>query len=132
MRMTQRFTKLVSPILILCLSSFSLYVPMAQAALVGTQAVLGAPSATLANERARIASLLQRQDVQTQLKAYGADPAQVQARVNALSDAEVHALATQIDSVPAGGDGLVAVLLVFLILIITDLMGITHIFTFIR
>ena len=132
MRITNRFHKLVSLAVILSLSSFSLYVPVAQAALVGTTAVLGSPAASQNSERSRVLSQLNRQDVQAQLKARGVDPAQVQTRVNSLSDAEVHTLAMQLDQLPAGAGGLEIVLLVFLILILTDIAGITHIFTFVR
>ena len=127
-----RIHKLVSLAVILSLSSFSLYVPVAQATLVGTAAVLGAQATSQHGERLRVLSQMHRQDVQTQLKARGVDPTQVQARVNSLSDAEVHTLATQLDQLPAGAGGLEIVLLVFLILILTDIAGITHIFTFVR
>lgn len=132
MSITTRLHKLISLAVVLSLSSFSFYVPVAQAALVGTTAVLIAPAASQNGERLRILSQLHRQDVQAQLKARGVDPAQVQARVNSLSDAEVQTLAAQFDHLPAGAGGLEIVLLVFLILILTDIAGITHIFTFVR
>ncbi len=132
MRITTRLHKLVSLAVILSLSSFSLYVPVAQATLVGTATVLSSPATSHNGERLRVLSQLHRQDVQAQLKARGVDPAQVQTRVNSLSDSEVHTLATQLDQLPAGAGGLEIVLLVFLILILTDIAGITHIFTFVR
>src|SRR5512141_2485271 len=106
MRITTRLHKLVSLAVILSLSSFSLYVPVAQATMVGTTAVLASPALSQSGERLRILSQLHRQDVQAQLKARGVDPAQVQARVNSLSDAEVHTLAAQLDQLPAGAGGL--------------------------
>jgi len=132
MRITTRFQKLVSLAVIMSLSSFSLYMPVAQATLVGTAEVLGAPATSHNGERLRVLSQLQRQDVQAKLKAHGVDPEQVQARINSLSDAEVSTLAAQLDQLPAGAGGLEIVLLVFLILILTDIAGITHIFTFVR
>ncbi len=132
MRMSTRLHKLVSLAVVLSLSSFSFYVPVAQAALVGTSAVLGTPATSHSGERLRVLSQLHRQDVQAQLKARGVDPEQVQARVNSLSDSEVHTLAMQLDQLPAGAGGVELVLLVFLILILTDIAGITHIFTFVR
>lgn len=132
MRITTRLQKLVSLAVVLSLSSFSFYVPVAQAALVGTTAVLAAPVPSQSGERLRILSQLHRQDVQAQLKARGVDPAQVQARVNSLSDAEVQTLAAQFDQLPAGAGALEIILVVFLILLLTDIAGITHIFTFVR
>ncbi len=132
MRITTRLHKLVSLAVILSLSSFSLYVPVAQAALVGTTAVLGTPATSQSGERLRVLSQLNRQDVQAQLKARGVDPAQVQARVNSLSDAEVHTLAAQFDQLPAGAGGLAKVLQGFLILIQTDIAGNKHIINIVR
>jgi len=132
MSITTRLQKLVSLAVVLSLSSFSFYVPVAQAALVGTTAVIAAPAASQNGERLRILSQLQRQDVQAQLKAQGVDPAQIQARVNSLSDAEVQRLAAQFDQLPAGAGALEVILIVFLILLLTDIAGITHIFTFVR
>ncbi len=132
MRTTTRLQKLVSLAVVFSLSSFSFYAPVSQAALVGTTAVLSSPATSQYGERLRVLSQLHRQDVQAQLKARGVDPAQVQARVNSLSDSEVRTLAAQLDHLPAGAGGLEIVLLVFLILILTDIAGITHIFTFVR
>jgi len=58
-------------------------------------------------------------------------PADVQARVDALSDQEVTQLAGQLETLPAGGDGLVgALVFIFIVLLITDLLGLTRIFPF--
>lgn len=132
MRIATKFHKLLSLALVSSLSSISFYAPVVQASLIGTSTALAAPTFGVNGERAHVLALLQRQDVQSQLQVRGVDPAQVQARVNALNNSEVHALATQLDQAPAGAGGLEVVLLVFLILIITDLAGITHIFTFVH
>ena len=132
MRLSNRLHKLVSLLVISTLSSLSFYAPVVQATLVGTPAVLGVTTLSSTGERAHVLSLLQRQDVMQQLQTRGVDPAQVQARVNVLSDPEVHALAMQLDKAPAGAGGLELVLLVFVVLLLTDIAGITHIFTFVR
>ena len=63
-------------------------------------------------------------------------PTEVKARVAALSDAEAAQLAGKIDSLPAGGDGVGGVLwlivVVFLVLLITDILGFTKVFPFTR
>ncbi len=85
------------------------------------------------NSRARINSLLERQDIQAKLAAYGVNVSEVKARVAALSDQEAAQLASQIDKAPAGGDGgalIGAALIVFLVLLITDILGYTHVFPF--
>jgi len=82
-------------------------------------------------ERARVLTVLERSDVQAGLQARGVSPADVKARVAAMTDDEVAQLAGQIDSLPAGGtDVLGFILVVFVILLITDILGFTHIFPF--
>jgi len=102
----------------------------AQAGLVSTESV------AVAGSRERVVAFLDRADVQLQMEAMGVSPQDVKARVAALSDVEVTSLAGQIDSMPAGGDALGAVLwlllVVFLVLLITDLLGLTKVFPFTR
>ena len=98
----------------------------AQAGLLSTESVAAAGS------RDRIAVILERADVQSRLEAFGVSPTDVKARVAAMSDAEAAQLAGQIDSLPAGGDVLGAIVLVFLVLLITDILGFTKIFPFTR
>jgi len=74
--------------------------------------------------------LLERSDVRAQLQAYGVDPADVKARVAALSEEEAAQVAAQIDSVPAGGSVLGVLVFVFIVLLITDILGFTKIFPF--
>jgi hypothetical protein len=84
--------------------------------------------------RERINGLLEREDLQAKLAAYGVKASDVQARVAALSDDEVAQLSSQIDNAPAGGDAagalIGAAVLVFLVLLITDILGYTHVFPF--
>lgn len=84
-------------------------------------------------ERSRIASLLERTDVQAQLQAYGVSPEDVKVRVAALTDAEAAELAARIDELPAGGASVLGVaLIVFLVLLLTDILGYTKVFPFTR
>ncbi|MNC85145.1 hypothetical protein D3C83_07280 [compost metagenome] len=69
--------------------------------------------------------------MQTRMQALGVDSAAARARVDALSDEEVAALADRIEQLPAGGHDVVGVLLViFIVLLITDILGVTKIFPF--
>ena len=78
--------------------------------------------------------MLDRADLQARLAAYGVKAADVKARVAALSDDEAAQLAAQIDNAPAGGDAagalIGAALIVFLVLLLTDILGYTHVFPF--
>ena len=100
----------------------------ARAALVGTEQILHADSSA----RQHIRSWLARQDVRKVLLANGVDPAQVQARVNALTDQEAQDFARRIDQLPAGGGVLEILFAVFVILLITDILGLTKVFPFTR
>jgi hypothetical protein len=104
----------------------------AHAALVTSEQLLQGESTA----RDKISGFLARAEVQRQLAAQGVDPAEVQARVSALSDDEARDLAARIDRLPAGGDGvgdvLGVLLLIFVILLITDILGLTKVFPFTR
>jgi uncharacterized protein DUF6627 len=118
--MTRLFKRLLSSLLIVCLAGLGL---PAHAGMLPTDAANPA--------RARVLTVLERSDVQAQLQANGVSPADVKARVAAMSDDEVAQLAGQIDSLPAGGtDVLGFILVVFIILLITDILGFTKIFPF--
>lgn len=83
--------------------------------------------------RERVAQALSRAEVGARLEAYGVSRTDVQARVAALTDDEVARLADDLDSLPAGGDGIVgAIVFVFLLLLLTDIVGLTKVFPFTR
>jgi hypothetical protein len=63
------------------------------------------------------------------LQERGVSPEQARARIAALSDTEVSRMAEQIDSAPAGaGDIVATIILVFGILLLTDILGYTKVF----
>lgn len=81
----------------------------------------------------QLATLLERREIQAQLEAYGVSIAEVKARIAALTDAEAAELAARIDQLPAGGVGIVgAIVVVFLVLLLTDILGYTKVFPFTR
>ncbi len=94
----------------------------------------GEASATLPNARAHINAVLERPDVQSQLEKLGISKADAQSRVAALNDEDIMSLNNKIDNLPAGADGgasiIGALVLIFVILLITDLLGLTKVFPF--
>jgi hypothetical protein len=126
----RRLTKPVSHLVVLGMLALSLHFPAANAAMVGTEAVVNA--AEVQQSRERIVSTLNRDDVKTQLMARGVDPSQVQARLDSLTDEEVQTLAAKMDQLPAGGDGLGVLVFLFVLLLITDILGYTNIFPFVK
>lgn len=126
MKTLRRF---LNPLLILALVLGSVSVsaaPLPASELVSTQAALSAERADA--DRERINEILSREDVQKQLVAQGVDLAEVEARVAALSDEEARQMAEQLDQMPAGASVVGALVLIFLVLLVTDILGLTNVF----
>lgn len=132
MQMMPRLAKPLSSLLIAATLSFSLQVGPAQAAMVGSESVIDQTSNSADRERLR--SFLAREDVQKAMEKQGVSPAEALGRVDSLSDAEVSKVAGRLDALPAGGDAgsiVGALLLIFFVLLITDLLGLTHVYPFV-
>jgi hypothetical protein len=85
---------------------------LANAGIISTdQAVVSAQS-----DRAAVLNLIHRSDVASQLQSFGVDLATAKERVAAMTDEEVRSLTGNLNAVPAGGDGLVILILVGVIL----------------
>ena len=112
----------------------SVPIGVANAGLISTEQVVEREAA--AGDRARIVDFLARQDVRTQLTELGVDPAAAVTRVAGLSDAEIGDIAGRIDQLPAGQGVVSAILgtalIIFLVLLITDILGLTDVFPFVR
>jgi hypothetical protein len=132
----KRIYRLAKPVsLVIAIYVFLISGPQqaALAALVDTEAVMD--SARVQNARELIRNLMAREEIQTALVDRGIDPLEARARSEALSDAEAVRLADRLASLPAGGMsafGIVigTLLLVFIILLITDILGYTSVFPF--
>jgi hypothetical protein len=125
--------RLLTALVAVCVS-FTGFMHSANAALIGTEQVAvtqGMPAEGAA--RAHVLATLDRADVVQGLQARGVDPQQVRARVDALSDAEVAQLSQQIDVAPAGASDILGIILtIFVVLLITDILGFTKVFPFTR
>lgn len=103
-----------------------------QAAMISTEQVANsALPVKSVQDREKILNMLSRDDVQSELVMRGIDPAEAKSRVAALTDDEASSLAAQLDKAPAGGI-IGAILLVFFVLLLTDILGFTKIFPFTR
>jgi hypothetical protein len=120
------FNRCMARLLIVCTVALGTPLP-ASADIVTTDQVYASA------ERERVRGFLDRVDVQAQMQQLGVDPAAARARVDALTDDEAAQLAGHIDQLPAGADSFWGVLLaIFVILLITDILGLTKIFPFTR
>ena len=122
--------------ILLVMTFFSLIMlgTQAQAALVGTSQILDQGNHDVDRDRLRV--FLDRAEVRDQLEALGVDSDIAKARIDSLTNEEVADIVNRLDQLPAGGDGFAtlvgAALLVFIILLITDLLGLTDIFPFVK
>jgi hypothetical protein len=133
-----RLNRWIASLVAVCVSFAGFLLP-AQAALVSTEQVAaqqgfaGQPSlGDTAAQREFVNATLARADVSAALQARGVSVEQAAQRIAALSDAEVAALAHHIDTAPAGADVLGILFTVFIVLLITDILGLTKVFPFTR
>ena len=128
----RRIAKPISHFVIFTFLWLGLQLPAAQAGIVGTEVIVSTAQAQ--QDRAQIMNLLDRKDIQEQLVSHGVTTEQAKARVDSLSDAETHTLAGQLNTLPAGGDSSVlsVIVLIFLVLLVTDILGLTNVFPFVK
>lgn len=100
-------------------------VGVANATLITTQQAVAAD--VRAQQEAEVREALAREDVSRMMVEMGVDPADVDSRIAALSDAELARLHGEVDQMPAGG--VLAVLgVVLIVLVVLELTGAIDIF----
>jgi hypothetical protein len=127
--MTNTFKRVLASILIFCTATMGMQ-GFAQAGIVTTDEVQAAHNTGA--QRDKVNSFFARDDVRQALVSQGVDPDAARERAQALTDAEVADLAGRVDKAPAGGDVLGVILVVFVVLLITDILGWTKVFPFTR
>jgi len=120
----------IAGLLIASMTGMSLYVPVAEAGMIPTQNVF--ENSVADSDQIKVTSFLAREDVRKQLQALGVDPTQAAERAQRLSNEQAQQLAAQIDTLPAGGDIVGALVFIFIVLLITDILGLTRVFPFTR
>ncbi len=118
----------------LTLSTLPLHAqPASDSGLIRTEQVASTPiTAALQGDHARLAALLDRADLAAKLRERGVSTDDLRARIAALTDAEAAELMARIDEAPAGADILGLVFTVFIVLLVTDILGFTKVFPFTR
>jgi hypothetical protein len=115
------------------LSAVLLIIPMmpVQAAMIGTDQIINQTDSSLTQEKLK--QFLDREATKKQLHAWGASPDSISERVNNLTDMELARINQEINNPDAGGESVLGVLLIiFLVFVITDVIGATDIFPFIH
>ncbi len=104
------------------------------AAMIGTETVMD--STRSSESRAYLRQMLAREDVRNTLIAQGIAPHEARARIDSLTDQEVIRIVDQIEQLPAGSGAIEVLLIIilagFIVLVITDLTGVTDVFPFIK
>jgi hypothetical protein len=130
----QQFLRPMAIAMALVVGLVSLPAGLARAAMIPTDEVIGEQAAE--GERARVEAFVLRADVRAQMAALGIDGEEAALRVAGLSNDEIRQIAGYLDQLPAGesaiGSIIGAAVLIFLILLLTDLLGLTDVFPFVR
>jgi len=124
----------MSKMIISFVLSITLFAQVSWAQMASTEAVFEQSVAVSSHEK--VSQFIAREDVAKTFETMGVDPKMVEQRIALMSDEEVSKISSQIDTLPAGGDALGAIVgaavLVFIVLLITDILGFTKVFSFTR
>ena len=102
----------------------------AQAAMIGNDQIV---KQSLSHQtRDGLQQLFEQETAQQQLQAWGVNPDQIKSRIDSLTDAELARINQQVNDLQAGGDVLGILLVIFLVFVITDIIGATDVFPFIN
>ena len=122
----------VSKLVLSFILSASLFTQILSAQVVSTGAILG--HSTMASSKEKLVQIIARQDVAKRFQELGVDSKAIEARVASMTDEEASKIALQIDMLPAGADAGASVLgtivFIFLVLLFTDIIGVTKVFSF--
>ena len=126
MQIRQLFRGLVA--LVLCVQLVGVgMVPPAHAGMIRTDEY--AASAEREAQLARVQDFMAEARVQAQFEALGVDAEQAAERVASLTDAELAQLDADLSDMPAGASSALTVVgVVFVVLLILELLGITNVF----
>ena len=102
----------------------------AQAAMIGNEQIVNQdlPHQT----RDGLQQLFEQETAQQQLQAWGVNPDQIRSRIDSLTNAELARINQQLNDHQAGGSVLGVLLVIFIVFVITDVIGATDIFPFIH
>jgi len=134
MQFFRRISRFVAPFMAAVMVALSLPAGVAQAGLVSTEVLIDRQQAD--RDRALVLDFLGRIQIRDQIRTLGVNPDEAAARVSALSDGEISRLAGRIDALPAGQDVIGPIIggivLIFLILLVTDILGLTNVYPFVK
>jgi hypothetical protein len=113
----------------LSLSLIMLPLGTVQSAMIGNSQLLDGTSST---SRTALLQALERDQIRSQLEQLGVDADAVKERVAQMTAQEITTLNQRLADLPAGGDALGVILVIFIVFIVTDAIGATDIFPFVH
>jgi len=126
MRTNTMLKKTCAPVMAGVFLAASMQAPVMAAMVDNNQLAM---QAELQLKRDEVRSFMAREDVREAMLGYGVSSADVDARINNLTESELLQIQDRLAQLPAGGDGVLGtVLLIFVILILLDVLGTTDIF----
>jgi len=129
--MNRIFIKLLSLTLATTMLIGTLPVAYASSGMVGTDAVIAQESFEF--DRDQLLAMLDSDAVTEALTRRGVSMDQARERIAAMSEQEIQMLNERMDSLPAGSNNVLGILFsIFIILLVTDLLGLTNVFPFTR
>ena len=126
--------KAIAILVIVSFSTFCIISAPARARMINTDEIFKQSQYDLS--RKSINTFLDRSEVQNYLVAWGVSPEEAKARIDSLTDEEIESIASRFDGLPAGGDAVGtlvgAALIIFIVLLVTDILGLTDVFSFVK
>ncbi len=116
--------------LVLSISLISLSFGQAHAAIVTNDQLIH--QIQQQTDKAALLQTINRADVRQQMLNMGVTTAEIENRINQMTAEEIAQLNQQLEQLPAGGDVLGIIVLLFIVFVITDVIGATDIFPFIH
>ena len=102
----------------------------AQAAMIGNEQIVNQSLSVQTRDSLR--QLFEQDTARQQLQAWGVNHDQINTRIYSLTDAELTRINQQVGDLNAGGNVLGILLVIFIVFVITDVIGATDIFPFIH
>ena len=130
MTLPKTVTRNLARAMLICFAPFAIFAPMTQAAMIGTDQIISNTQAQA--DKVHLKESLSRAGLADQLRNAGVDPVQLQQRIDSLTAEEVAILNEQLDQLPAGGSIIGYSVFIFIVLLMTDIMGYTEIFPFVK
>lgn len=129
MNFFRRLGKVVPILSILAL--LSIHMAPLQAAMIDNDQLIAQSQLDITKQE--VLSNLDRQDIQDRLVAMGVDLDVAKHRINQMTDQELAQIAHEFEQMPAGSGHIIgAILVVFIVLVITDMLGATNVFSFVH